>query len=190
MPAPIQSPADLSDEALVDRARSGDASALAQLYRRYVGEVYGFAMNNLGGSQDAEDVTSATFTKVVDSLASFRGEATFRTWLYAIARNQVRDHWRHNGHPHPVGLEEVRLTSTDTAAPATNPRWSRLGEAVMAQLPVNYREVLSLRILQERSVRETAAALATTEGNVKVLQHRALRRAAAIARELGADDDH
>jgi RNA polymerase sigma factor (sigma-70 family) len=190
MPASSNSLVQPSDDALVDRARRGDASALTALYRRYVGEVYGYAINNLGNAQDAEDVTSDTFTRVVDALAGYRGDASFRTWLYAIARNQVRDHWRRNGRQHVVPLEEVPVgTGAAPAQAPPDPRWSRLGRAVLAGLPENYRQVLTLRILQGRSVRETAAALATTEGNVKVLQHRALRRAVDIARELEVHDD-
>jgi RNA polymerase sigma-70 factor (ECF subfamily) len=188
MPAVSSPIAALTDDALVTRARRGDATALAALYHRYVGEVYGFAMNQLGNAQDAEDVTSDTFTKVVDGLPAYRGEASFRTWLYAIARNRMHDHWRRNGRPLRVALDEAQPAMGDDEAPvAASPRWSELGRAVLAQLPDNYRQVLTLRILQERSIRDTAAAMATTEGNVKVLQHRALRRAAALARDLESE---
>lgn len=177
------------DDALVASARRGDASALVALYRRYVAEIYGYAMNNLGSAQDAEDLTAETFLRVVDNLDGYRGEASFRTWLYAIARNQLRDHFRRNGRQPTLDIDTSRLAApvTETAS-SGSPRWTALGAAVMAQLPENHRRVLTLRILEERSVHETAILLGTTEGNVKVLQHRALKRAAEIARSLGAED--
>jgi RNA polymerase sigma-70 factor (ECF subfamily) len=181
-----------TDEALVAGARRGDGSAWSALYRRYVSEIYGYALNNLGDSQDAEDVTSETFERVVDHLSAYRGDASFRTWLYAIARNQLRDHFRRNGRHPTVDADPARLAAPEPAedsGAAARPSWSRLGAEVMTALPENYRRVLELRILEERSVRETAAALGTTEGNVKVLHHRALRRASEIADRLGAETD-
>ncbi len=190
MPATPTQESDAPDQVLVARAQRGDGTALVALYRRYVGEVYGFSLNQLGSTQDAEDVTSETFVRVVDALDGFRGQSSFRTWLYAIARNQVRDHYRRNGRHPPTdsGLDQVAAISQapEPARRATS-RWSRQGAAVLAALPSNYRDVLRLRILEGRSVRETAAAMGTTEGNVKVLQHRALKRATAIAGQLEAE---
>jgi RNA polymerase sigma-70 factor (ECF subfamily) len=195
-PAASAAPVEATDEALVAAARRGESAALVTLYRRYVAEVYGFAMNNVGNAQDAEDITGETFARVVDNLDAFRGEATFRTWLYAIARNQVRDHFRRNGRHPTVELDPSRVAEAGTDAtvetgPATASagHWTALGRTVLDRLPENYRRVLTLRILEERSVRETAAILATSEGNVKVLQHRALKRAAEVAQTLGASPD-
>lgn len=179
------------DQALVARAQRGDAAALVALYRRYVGEVYGYCLNQLGSVQDAEDVSSETFVRVVDALDGFRGQSSFRTWLYAIARNQVRDHFRRDGRHPTTDLSLDRLAAAspapEAAAPAAS-QWSRQGERVLAELPDHYRQVLRLRFLDGRSVRETAAAMGTTEGNVKVLQHRALKRASAVARQMEETD--
>jgi RNA polymerase sigma-70 factor (ECF subfamily) len=187
-PNPLE---DLADDRLVALARQGERQALVVLYHRYVAEVFGFAMNGLGDREDAEDVTAETFARVVDNLDAFRGESSFRTWLYAIARNQVRDVYRRNGR-HPVAALDVsRLAAAEAsdgaAAGEGVPRWSTQGRAVLERLPENYRAVLTLRILEERSVRETAHRLGLSEGNVKVLQHRALKRAAEIARALGPE---
>lgn len=175
------------DDELVRRAQRGDRAAVVELYRRYVNEIYGYAYSQMGQAQDAEDVTSETFLRLVHGLDSFRGEASFRTWLYAIARNQVRDHWRRNGRQPLVGLElhELELAAVEAgpAGPA-NPRTTALGRAVLAQLPANYRRVLELRIVDEQSIRATAEAMGTSEANVKVLQHRALKRATQIAEHM------
>lgn len=176
-----------SDGELVARARAGDERAVVALYQRYVGEVYGFAYNQLGRVQDAEDATSETFLRLVGALDAFDGRSSLRTWLYAIARNAVRDHWRRQQRrPQTVDLDEARLAPEPPEPAAANRRATALGNAVMERLPERYRQVLSLRILEGRSVRETAQELGLSEGNVKVLQHRALHRAARIADELEA----
>src|SRR5512137_421174 len=97
---------DASDEALVARARRGDRAALVALYDRYVHEIYGYLLNQVGSTQDAEDITSEVFLRVIGALGGFRGHASFRTWLYAIARNQSRDYWRRGGgRQTPVDLD-------------------------------------------------------------------------------------
>jgi RNA polymerase sigma factor (sigma-70 family) len=189
-----------TDDLLVQRAQRGDRGGMVLLYQRYVGEIYGYAFNQLGSVQDAEDVTSETFMRVVNAIGSYRAESSFRTWLYAIAHNQVRDHWRRNGHhQNAVELDLARTavaddpmsdgtgadgTGSDDGPPEANPRATALGVAVLAQLPENYRQVLQLRVMDGRSIRDTAAELGLSESNVKVMQHRALKRAAVIAEDL------
>lgn len=176
-----------NDETLVQRAQRGDRGGLVLLYQRYVGEIYGYAFNQLGSVQDAEDVTSETFIRVVNAIGAYRGESSFRTWLYAIAHNQVRDHWRRNGHhQNAVELDLARTAVADEDPPAASPQATALGGAVLARLPERYRQVLRLRVMDGRSVRDTAAELGLSESNVKVVQHRALKRAAEIARDLDA----
>jgi RNA polymerase sigma-70 factor (ECF subfamily) len=179
-----------TDEVLVRRAQAGERDALVLLYHRYVHEIHGYLVNQLGAVQDAEDLTSETFLRLVRAIGSYRGRASFRTWLYEIARNQLRDHWRRAGRRPTVPLDPARDTSESSGAqPAPNPRASALGRAVLDNLPENYRTVLEHRIMDGRSVRDTAEEMGITPNNVKVMQHRALRRAAQIADRLENVDE-
>ncbi len=181
------SSADPSDEFLVERARRGDREALVSLYRRYVAEIYGYLLNQLGDVHDAEDVTSETFLRLVSKLDSFEGRASFRTWLYTVARNQLRDHWRRlERRPDLADLEPERLEVVDEPPPVPNPRATALGREVLRRLPDNYRRVIEMRILDGRSVRDTAQELNLSVSNVKVLQHRGLKAAGRIAAEISA----
>jgi RNA polymerase sigma-70 factor (ECF subfamily) len=196
--------ASIEDLALVRRAQRGDRDALVLLYRRYVDELFGYAYNQLGQSQDAEDLTSETFLRLVRAIGSFDGRSSFRTWIYTIMRNQLRDHWRRNGRRPTVALEDrdgaagPEGSAAETigqgdpaseAEPAGSDRSTQFGRELLSGLPDNYRRVLQLRIMDGRSIRHTAAEMQTTEGNVKVLQHRALKKAALIAAELEKDGD-
>lgn len=176
-----------SDAVLVARARAGDGAAVVALYQRYVREIFGFAFNQLGRVQDAEDVTSEAFLRFVGALDEFDGRASLRTWLYAIARNCVRDHWRRQQRrPETVDLDVARLAQDPGDGDDANHRATALGRVVLDRLPERYRRVLTLRILEGRSIRDTAEAMGLREGNVKVLQHRALARAVRVADELAA----
>ncbi|MEO8082940.1 MAG: RNA polymerase sigma factor [Ardenticatenales bacterium] len=211
------------DAALVQRAKAGDRDAFVSLYRRYVDELFGYAYHQLGDVQDAEDVTSETFLRLVTGLGGFDQRASFRTWLYTIARNQLRDRWRaQSRRPSLVPIEDdahdpagidgddgvddvdgggaADLDGADAGDHPADGRssldgadgvessgsWAALGRQVMAALPSNYRQVLTLRVAQGRSIRDAAEVMGTTPGNVKVLQHRALKRAAAVAAALQA----
>lgn len=218
------------DAALVQRAKAGDRDAFVTLYRRYVDELFGYAYHQLGDVQDAEDVTSETFLRLVTGLDGFDQRASFRTWLYTIARNQLRDRWRAQSRrpslvpidddaQDPAAIDGVDIvdgggvadmdgadagdhpadgrSSADGADGIERSRpWAALGRQVMAALPANYQRVLTLRVAQGRSIRDAAEVMGTTPGNVKVLQHRALKRAAAVAAaleaavEVGADPTH
>ncbi len=181
------------EAALLARARGGDKTAVAQIYRRYVDEVYGYAFNQLGDRQEAEDATSEVFLRLVRALPGFRGDSSLRTWLYAICRNVLRDRWRERASLPSLSLDRMpagRMAHSDApSAPEadTEParaQGSELGQVVLAQLNERERRVLSLRFLDGRSVADAAAELGVSPGNLKVIQHRALRRAAGIAQEL------
>lgn len=186
------------EAALLARARSGDKAAVAQIYRRYVDEVYGYAFNQLGDRQEAEDATSEVFLRLVRALPGFRGDSSLRTWLYAICRNVLRDRWRERASLPSLSLDRVpdrRTDDGDTLAvagadvePPTGSTGFDLGQAVLARLGERERAVLTLRFLEGRSVADCAAELGVSPGNLKVIQHRALRHAARIAQELSAVD--
>ncbi len=90
----ISMPAIDADAILLRRYRAtGDRSAFEQLFRRYQAPIYGFVVR-LIGPEDAYDLTQEIFLKALRSSGAFRGECTFRTWLYTIARNSCYNHCR------------------------------------------------------------------------------------------------
>lgn len=83
---------DPTDGELVDAWRAGDRAAGSRLVERHFRAVYGFFRNKLGG--DVEDLVQRTFLAVVGARDAFRGEASFRTYLFAVARNELLQHFR------------------------------------------------------------------------------------------------
>jgi len=83
-----------ADAELARMAAEGDAAAFEEIHRRYRRLVYNVALRMTGNAADAEDLTQDSFVSVLRSVRAFRGEAAFATWLYRLAVNQVRMHFR------------------------------------------------------------------------------------------------
>lgn len=90
------------DAALVERAKDGDPSALEQLVLRHQAWVYNIAVRMVFEPHDAEDVAQEVMVKAVTKLSTFKGESSFRTWLYRIAANHVLNMRRRGGEQQPV----------------------------------------------------------------------------------------
>ena len=156
--------------------------SLDAVYREHVHAIYAFIYGRVGNRETAEDITSEVFIKALAHLDPSREARSVAAWLYRVARNAVADYWRGAGGALVITLDEARAYRTVRGAHDTSRQEQTAERAalVLGQLPDNYRTVLSYRLLQGLSVTETAARMGTTEGNVKVLQHRALKRAAEL----------
>ena len=81
--------------ALVDRAQQGDRDALEELYLIHFDRIYGYLHVSVGNRHDAEDLTTQTFLKMLESIGKFRWQsAPFSAWLFRIAHNLAMDHFR------------------------------------------------------------------------------------------------
>ena len=83
------------DEELARLAADGDAAAFDEIYSRHRRFVYNLAVRMTGNQADAEDLTQESFVSVLRRVGSFRGEASFTTWLYRLVINQVNMHFRY-----------------------------------------------------------------------------------------------
>jgi RNA polymerase sigma-70 factor, ECF subfamily len=155
------------------------------VYRDNVDRVYRMMVAKVGNRADAEDLTAEVFLTALRPLRMSASVGEVRAYLMATARTVLAHHWRRT-----LGLEVTTLDDGHPGAVATEPDLApsdapHRTAALLAALPENYRRILELRFLDACSVREAAAALGVSVANAKVLQHRALRRAAALSREPG-----
>lgn len=160
------------------------------IYRAHVRAVYAFIYSRVGSREAAEDLTSDVFVKALAHLDPERSEASIVAWLYRVAHNAANDYWRAAQRAPVIALDEARAWR-GPCPPADLSRQAQTAAraaALLAQLPNNYRTVLTHRLLEGLSVAETASAMGTSEANVKVMQHRALKRAAEL-REEGPRDE-
>jgi RNA polymerase sigma-70 factor (ECF subfamily) len=189
------------DRPLVEAARR-DPAHFDALYRKYLAQVYAFALYELADHHAAEDATERTFLRALAALPRFREQAraedgpeasTFRVWLFRIARNVVANERRSQRRRPAASLDAVLgagltiadgvdlegdIVTRDEAATALR---------VVRALPDDRRRALLLRFVDEMSTAEIAGVLGRSEGAVRVLIHRAL---GSVSRELGHDRGH
>jgi RNA polymerase sigma factor (sigma-70 family) len=87
--------ANCTDSALVEQAKNGDRLSLEKLVLRHQAWIYNIAIRMVFQPQDAEEVTQEVLIKVITKLSTFKGDSSFRTWLYRIAANHVLNMKRH-----------------------------------------------------------------------------------------------
>lgn len=165
----MTSPRD-DDWELLARARR-DPSALGELFRRHRDAVYRFAYARIGNVDDANEITQEVFLRLASYRRPIFRRARFTTWLYRVTRNLAVDEWRRRGRRGEVSLEAVELPVSSSAEAYTD-----LGRvlALLDGLPPRQREAFQLRILEQWSLGETAAAMGISGGSVKTHLHRAL----------------
>ena len=180
------------DRPLVEAAQR-DPLQFDALYRRYLAQVYSYAVYELGDHHAAEDATERTFLAALAGLGRFEerarpadgeGASTFRVWLFQIARNAISNERRRRRRHPQAPLEAAALVADPLdieAGAATRDEAAAAWQAV-ARLPADRRRALVLRFVEEMSTAEIAGILGRSEGAVRVLIHRALR---SVARELG-----
>ncbi len=186
------------DRTLVEAARR-DPARFDALYRKYLAQVYAFALYELADHHAAEDATERTFLRALAALPRFREQArpedgpeasTFRVWLLRIARNVVANE-RRSRRRRPAASLDVALGAglaisdgTDLEADAVTRDEAAEALRALRTLPDDRRRALVLRFVDELSTAEIAGVLGRSEGAVRVLIHRAL---GSVARELGRD---
>ena len=144
------------------------------VYQEHVAPLYRYVYSRTGNTPDAEDVTSTTFLRALPRLRSDVSAAEIRAYLRTTARSVLADVWRQRHGTVLMEFDEQR----DAVQPADRQDEVDVSP-ILDGLPANYRSVLEFRFLMGYSIRETAAAMGVSVANAKVLQLRALRRAAA-----------
>jgi RNA polymerase sigma-70 factor, ECF subfamily len=166
-----------SMEQLVGRAQAGDRDALEELYLEHFDRIYGYLHMTVGNRHDAEDLTTQTFLKMLESIGRFTwGKAPFSAWLFRIAHNLAMDHFRarRRWQPEeevPEPPDAVELSAEDAAIRALS---SQSMLDLIEGLSDEQRQVLILKFVFDFSNVEAATVLGKSEGAVKSLQHRAL----------------
>jgi len=172
--------------ARLDGGRSAALSQddeLGRIFTLFLDPVHRFIYTRVGNREDAEDLTSQVFLKASTQLDSGRNETSVASWLFTVARTVLADHWRrYYRSPAAVELnDDIMAHRPEVETGSVAPRRSeQVVQTVLQALPPRYQRVLELRFLQGYSIDEAAAEMNVTPGNLKVLQHRALARAAEL----------
>ena len=191
----------MTDDDLVARAREGDTAAFGELVLRHQAAVYRAALAATGSTADADDVAQEAFLLAYRRLKSFRGAASFKTWLLTIAWNQAINRrrastrwWRRIVPVADADAFVIARPASASAPPATPEELAAGGQLrsgirqAIAALPPKLRDALLLAQSGEYSYDEMGAMLGAPAGTIKWRVSEARRRGAGGARTRGHDD--
>jgi RNA polymerase sigma-70 factor, ECF subfamily len=158
------------DDRLLIEAAQADPARFVEVYERYVDRIYAFVSRRSASRAAAEDITSQVFERALRTIGRFEWRGVpVSAWLYRIASNALADHWRERAReahePPPDGPDSREIEDIE--------RRIALYQLV-EQLPDVQQQVIRMRFVEEKSIREVAVALDRSEGAVKQLQLRAL----------------
>jgi len=171
---------------LVERAKN-DAEAFGALFDLYYVPIISYAFRQTLDMHVAEDITANTFLKALKGISSYRHRAPFRAWLFKIATNELRMHWRHarrhnrqregqcwEAHGDNAISIFPGITDPQESAEAME-RFERLNEALL-ELPEPYQCALVLRYFEKLTYEEISVVLGKRCGTVKSLVSRGIKR--------------
>lgn len=176
---------DDPDRALADAAASGDRDAFEALVLRHQRRIVNYAMAIVRDAADAEDVAQETFLRAYRSLTRFRGESSFKTWLYAIATNAARTGLDRRGRRRrleegSLDDEAAPLSAGDVPAGGADAETTLVRresiDRALAALPPDLRVAVVLRDVEGLDYKEIAAATRAPIGTVESRIFRARRR--------------
>lgn len=173
-----------ADAELIARWKAGDQAAATELVERHSPALARFAVS-CGARDEVEELVQDTFVRAFGSLDSFRGDSSFRTWLFTIERRLLLDRRR---------AEKRRPKSAEISEEDAATEYNALDQMIGAEagarlrgaieeLTPTQRDVFVMRVNEGMSYREIADAVGTTEGAARVHYHNAMR---AIKESLDA----
>ncbi|WP_442509025.1 RNA polymerase sigma factor [Novipirellula sp. SH528] len=186
---------ELSDEAIVDRVKSGDLAAFELIMRRYNQRIFRVVRGIVDDDDEADDVVQEAYVRAYEHLDQFSGRSKFSTWLTKIAIYEAS--WRRkcrrriqlfDPQEPTVGSIARHSTTQDGVDQMSTSELSRVLRESIDALPETLRLVFMMRIVEGLSTQETAECLSVTESNVKIRLYRARARLRKrIDRELGKE---
>jgi RNA polymerase sigma-70 factor (ECF subfamily) len=163
----------LSDEQLMIRYQNSDEAAFEEIYARYAKKIYGFLMRRLGQPDDCAELFQETFLRLHRGRSSYKPEMSFKTWLYTIANNLVRDSLRIKMRSQSARATEDIENRIERAIPDGNYKLQSFKEA-FASLTDDQREAIVLSRFEGLRYEEIAKVMGRSTEAVNQLIQRAM----------------
>lgn len=169
------------EQEIIGRVLGGDRSAFAGLVEKYQGPIFNLAYRMTGTREDADDLTQETFIRAYQNLRRFDQTKKFFTWLYTIGINLIRNHLKKNvrdiSHLAAAGssLEQQQINGEGEGDVLSDDRMIRL-EQVIRKLPVDLREAIILKFVQDLTFEEVAKITGDSVSAVKMRIYRGLEK--------------
>ena len=182
----------MTDSEVIKKVRSGEKDAVGILFERYKAQLYTYAYSQIQNRYTAEDIVQTTFLRVLKSIDKFRDDQNFKGWLFTIARNLVRDHFRSLSVrvKRTRGLDQIKEPSiedrgADQAIMAKES--SKILHQLLNQLDSEKREILTLVKLNEMKYKEVAKITGLKESSLRIIVFRAIKELKSNAIQLNLE---
>jgi len=159
----------VTDDKLIDKLRKGDVDAFDEVYRRYAGKLFAFALKYLKSREDAEELVQSVFLKVWENQANLKKETSFKSYLFTIAYNEICNLFRKRKYQQNfientiLGKPEI---STDMESQIEFRSVLEQVEQIVAQLPEKQKAVFLKSRQEGKSTKEIAEELGLSKGTV------------------------
>lgn len=173
----------LSDEQLLSSFSSNDPHLMAELYQRYAKKVYHKCLSFSKDHDKAFDLSQDIMIKAFEKLESFNSQSSFSTWLYAITFNHCVEATRKQKRRPVVPLHPMMDQASEEVDFSERLMWEKLEEQLqdfLAELPEDDRNILLLKYMEKRSVKEIQQRYQLSSSAVKMRLMRARKRVLAM----------
>ena len=166
------------EEPFIKKAQAGEAEAFGWIYDRYIKQIYRFVYLKVSHRANAEDLTQQVFMSAWENISNYKTQGfPFSSWLYRIANNAVIDHYR-------TDRRHVAIDSLPEdlfAEEAPNRKIEQQSEIqeikkAIGGLEQDQQSVVVMKFIEEMTNKEIAAVLDKSEGAIRVIQHRAMKK--------------
>jgi RNA polymerase sigma-70 factor (ECF subfamily) len=167
-----------SDFLLIDETLQGRARSFSNIILKYQDRIYTLVARSIKNQEDAKDITQNVFFNAFSNLKKFRKESSFLTWLYRIAINQVKNHWRNKKNRLVIAESELK-TFFDKYGHRTNEisdankeneseELKRMVNDLISFLPLEQKQIFILYYIAGHTCQEIAEIFRTSASNVKI----------------------
>lgn len=175
---PTNSQPDATDLELVGAFLHGREAAFKELVGRHQQGLYGFVWRQVRNHADTADICQKVFLSVFQKAGGFRGEASFRTWLYQLALNQCRNAHREKARARisdtEVSIDDLQVDEHTAEDEMESTQMRTQMRRVVDSLPPKQRQTLELKFYQDLTFKEVAAVMGCPEGTAKANYHHAM----------------
>ena len=172
----------------MNAVKKGNLDQMALLFERHNRNLFGFFFNLTSDAPQSEDLVQIVFYRMMKYRKNFRGEGSFKTWMFHIARNVWNDWLKKNKRKgRNQNLDEWQHEATDHHTPESN--WvaedeQRILRRAIDQLPKEKKEIIVMSKLQELKYEQIAQILDCSVGNVKVKVFRAMKELKEVFQKM------
>ena len=167
----------MNEDKLIELAKKDNLDGVSSLYNKYIDQIYRYFLYNLNqNTEEAKDLTQETFIAAFRSIKKFRGESSFKNWLYAISKNILKKYIFRKNLFRLEPLYETIVFDPFVFDPEEIEKTDKKINKLLTYLSNTERSVVVFRYLRGLSIKEVSLKLKLSESNVKIISHRAIQK--------------